>query len=177
MARLAARNAQPPANTFPIAEAQLKEWLRLFQAGDPATPAFHYLMVLANRRLQGLLDDGVERGVVLPRLAWDEGRKATYFQFVPDSLLGALWLQFAGATGGGKEYRECECCRRLFEVSPQAHRKSRQFCSHACKTRMHRSRQDRARKMFFGGKTVEEIAVELGSEPAKVEGWIKGGKG
>ena len=36
----------------------------------------------------------------------------------------------------------------------------------------------RAVREFKGVKApVEEIAVELGSEPAKVEGWIKGGKG
>ena len=111
VAYVANPDARPPSKPYQLDQRGIEviasaterpEWMEHFQPGDLIAPAFHYLSVIANGRLQGGLDNDVEKGTVMPRLEWDRAKRATYVQFVPDSLLGALWLQFASATSGGK---------------------------------------------------------------------------
>jgi hypothetical protein len=93
----------------------------------------------------------------------------------PDSLLGALWLQFGAAVAQAKQFRQCETCGKWFEVSPQVARTNRVFCSTACRSRAYRNRKDKAREMNTQGVAIEQIAESLQSEVAVVRGWIEKG--
>jgi hypothetical protein len=92
----------------------------------------------------------------------------------PDSLLGAIWIQFAQAVAKAKQYRQCEDCRKWFELSPQVARTNRVFCSTACRSRAYRKRQDKARELNGQGIALDQIAVILESQPDIVRGWIDG---
>jgi hypothetical protein len=59
--------------------------------------------------------------------------------FVPDDLLGALWMQAVQAVHGVKGYRQCEQCGKWFELTEQR-RADAKFCSHACRSRAYRGR-------------------------------------
>ncbi len=63
-----------------------------------------------------------------------------------ETLLSALWAQFALAVTGEKAYRQChdEACRKWFEVSPATARADKKYCSHTCHTRAYRERQAQA---------------------------------
>jgi hypothetical protein len=91
----------------------------------------------------------------------------------PDSLLGALWLQFAQAVIQNKQYRRCESCAEWFEISPQVARAERVFCSTACRSRAYRQRRDEARRLNADGVPLEQIARDLQSDAETVSGWIK----
>jgi hypothetical protein len=74
------------------------------------------------------------------------------------------------------QYRSCKACGSWFELSPGVVRKSRLFCSDACKSMDYRDKQNQARQLYADKKTFRQIARELGSEVAVVKGWIRGRK-
>jgi hypothetical protein len=121
------------------------------------------LKMALNRKLQGKVSAVVPMSLDAP------GDLA----FQPNGLLGALWLQFARGLAGMKQYRECATCKELFEVSPQAARTNRVFCSTACRSRAYRKRKDEARAMSARGVAVAVIAKQLESDIATVQGWIE----
>jgi len=79
------------------------------------------------------------------RLLWDNGRSFLFVE--PTNLIGALWLQFAQAVDGDREYRVCEQCREWFEIGGAKkkdgagvdhHRTDSRFCRPACKQKAYR---------------------------------------
>jgi hypothetical protein len=56
------------------------------------------------------------------------------------SLIGALWLQFVMAVAEGRSFRACEVCGKSFELRPEINRKSRYYCSDACRVKAFRLR-------------------------------------
>jgi len=102
-----------------------------FGNDDPVLPAMFLVQRWVNAQLK-------ER--VAPQLLYDVASGTQMPQFVPKSLLGAMWLQFAFAIAGDKQYRACKVCKKWFEISGQ-HRITRQFCSDACKTKDFRTRK------------------------------------
>jgi hypothetical protein len=92
----------------------------------------------------------------------------------PRSLLGAAYLQFNNAMVGRAVPRQCRECDRWFDVAPGIGRVDREICSTACRSRAYRHKQAMARNLKAQGKTVKQIAKELGSEEGVVKGWIKG---
>jgi hypothetical protein len=62
-------------------------------------------------------------------------------QLVSDTLLAALWLQFAQAIHGNKDYRACGACGRFFELDPAVARTNRLYCSDACRSKAYRTRK------------------------------------
>jgi hypothetical protein len=108
-----------------------------------------------------------------PKLLWGSPKKEMALKLVPGSLLAGLWVQFARAIDGNLCHRRCLSCDQWFELSPEAARISRRFCSDACKSRNYRERQDRARQMHAAGKALPDIAEALGAEVEVVEKWIK----
>lgn len=57
----------------------------------------------------------------------------------PSSLIGALWLQFALAIEGNKNYKQCQNCRDWIEVGGnRSARSDKRFCSPSCKSAFHR---------------------------------------
>jgi hypothetical protein len=87
----------------------------------------------------------------------------------------ALWLQLADAVVNQRDYARCRVCAKWFELSPEASRSHRRFCSDACRVSAYRGRQSLARQMYFQEqKTFEEIAEALQSRVATVRKWITG---
>jgi hypothetical protein len=59
---------------------------------------------------------------------------------VPDSLLGAMYLQLAQGTSNGTRFRRCLECDKWFAISPPTSRATKQFCEEKCRVRAHRRR-------------------------------------
>lgn len=108
-----------------------------------------------------------------PRLLRDGTR--TRLQIFPKNLAGALWLQLAMAIDGNKDYRRCDECGEWFEVSPDTARTNRRYCMDRCRVKAYRGRQTKARELAASGKSVDEIAAELGSDTGTVSGWLARG--
>lgn len=109
------------------------------------------------------------------RVAFTRNRSVGGFvlEILPINLIGGLWLQLAETIAGRKKHRACKACGRWFEISPQMYRKSRVYCSEACKSQGYRERKELALRLADEGKTVKEIAAELGSDAKTVKGWLR----
>ncbi len=141
------------------------ERLARFTPGDFFAPALAYVQEAVNVRLGRL---------VAPRLVLDDRRGGLALRLAPQTLLGAIWLQFAQAVHGGKAFRRCGQCGAWFELSPQTARTNRLFCGGACRSKAHRGRRERACELHRQGKSVKEIARELDSDAASVKRWVAG---
>jgi hypothetical protein len=113
------------------------------------------------------------RGLIQSRLIADPRTGRPVLRHVPESLSGAIWLQFAAAVSEGKRFRTCKQCGRWFELPQRGARLPREFCTDACKSRSYRGRQDRAGELHDQGKTFKEIAAELDADTNTVKRWIK----
>jgi hypothetical protein len=107
-----------------------------------------------------------------PRLLYDPRRDGLGVYLVPKNLLGALWLQLARAVDGNKDYRRCGGCGTWMEISLDAYRTHRLFCSNACRSKAYRERQAEARRLYREGQSVEQIAQQLGADFQAVQGWV-----
>lgn len=138
------------------------------QPGDLIGPAFFLTGTILSDRIKGL---------VSPQICWVSNQGRAVLQISPSSLLGAIYLQFAQAIDGSKDFRRCRACGVWFELSPGVNRSNRLTCSPACRTRAHRERQARARELYAQGVSVREIAKELESGWKKVQKWVTDPKG
>lgn len=101
------------------------------------------------------------------------------FSLEPQTLIGAMWLQFAVAIDVLKSYAKCALCGAPFEISrapSTGKRTDARFCSDRCRVNNHRAKVDRARRMSAAGRSSLEIARELQTRPATVKGWLESGK-
>jgi hypothetical protein len=158
----------PPLSEVIASPTVHPDLLARFRRGDVQGPAADYIARVVNERLAG---------AVVPRLVVDHDRGPPTLQLMPTTLRSALWLQFGQAVSDNKDYRRCAVCEKYFEVSPPVVRKSRQFCSDACRFKAYRGRQARARQLHVGGKGFKQIAKELNSEPQTVRKWVSGQEG
>lgn len=142
--------------------------LERFVPGDLVKPALHYVQSTINRQLGGRAS---------PRLLWDAKRERLGLYIVPDGLIGALWLQFARAVERDSRFRQCAECGIWFELAPGTARADKLYCSTPCRTRAYRKRQAEAVRLHGEGRSFEDIARQLESDPDTVQGWIerKGG--
>ena len=148
-----------------IADERLDpEILARFVPGDPIGPALHCMQSLINEHLHHRAS---------PRLLWEHERDRLGLYIVPEGLIGALWLQFARAVERDAKFRQCAECGTWFEVAPGRGRADKQFCSTACRTRAYRKRQAEAARLHGEGRSIEDIARELESDPDTVRGWIE----
>jgi hypothetical protein len=107
------------------------EVLARFRQGDLAVPAMYHLQREVNGRL-------ANRGAV-PKLLWNK-QNDLVIRISATSLIGALWLQFAKAIEGDREFRQCEneSCRKWIEVGgSRGARSDKRFCTPTCKSRAH----------------------------------------
>jgi hypothetical protein len=139
------------------------EW---FRPGDVIRPALFYVQGQVNRVLGHL-----QR--VSPQLVYEPQAGQLTLHFIPENLLGAIWLQLAQAISGNKQYRQCQGCKKWFELSPEVARTNRLFCSDKCRTRAYRGRKEQAQTMAKEGKSIKEIAKELESDVNIVKSWIE----
>jgi hypothetical protein len=138
--------------------------LARFAPDDLIAPALHCM--------QGLINENLHQRAS-PRLLWEQNRERLGLYIVPDGLIGALWLQFACAVERDARFRQCAECTTWFEVAPGRGRADKQFCSTACRTRAYRKRQAQAARLHDEGRSIEDIARELESDPDTVRGWIE----
>jgi hypothetical protein len=136
--------------------------------GDLVTPALFQVQHVVNQHLEGRLS---------PRVLWGKDYTHLNLYFMPNSLIGALWLQFAQAIDGNKTYRRCDECRGWFELSPEVARTTKRFCSNACRVKAYRERKATARQLHSEGVGIEGIANRLDSDPETVAGWVSGIEG
>lgn len=95
--------------------------------------------------------------------------KALTFSLEVNTLLNALWIQFAIAVSGGSEIRRCETCGKPF----QPKRTDQVFCSDTCRVSAYRKRRTKAVEMRQAGSSVEAIAKETGSSVEQVKDWLR----
>jgi hypothetical protein len=93
------------------------------------------LATLTNAHLAGRIDT---------RLEYDEATRRMAMITLPNSLAGAIWLQFAQAVDARTDFRRCAECRRWFKVAPDAARSDKSYCGGACRARAYRRRKVRA---------------------------------
>ena len=141
-----------------------EEFFRNLKAGELGRPALEFVRTKVTERLD---KSGIDN-----RLLWDPNYRRQRLHVVPTSLVAALWLQFAKAIEGDKEYRQCEQCSRWFEVAAEK-REDAKFCQNACRSKAYRERQKTARKLRNEGVPVREIARRLDSDTKTVTRWTK----
>jgi hypothetical protein len=144
-------------------------WLRLFRVGDCLMPARYYLQKTVNENL---------RTRISPQLLWNVRRNRPdnlALFFVPQTLLGLMWLQLAEAINGNRGYRQCAACKGWIVISHEGvgSRSSRFTCSNACRMKIYYGRMVEARRLHQQGLSVKEIAKHLNTAPQKVRGWTE----
>jgi hypothetical protein len=139
-----------------------------FIPGDLVKPALHYVQSTINERLEGRAS---------PRLLWDAKRERLGLYIVPDGLVGALWLQFARAVERDSRFRQCAECGIWFELAPGTARADKLYCSTPCRTKAYRQRQAEAARLHGEGRSIEDIAREVESDPDTVRGWLERKRG
>lgn len=97
-------------------------------------------------------------------------------RFLPKTLHQALWLQVVAWIEDGMPFKQCLECKRWFCVPHKAPRTRVFYCSDACRVRAFREKQDLARRLAAKGKSIEEIALKLGSTVKTVKRWVTGQK-
>ena len=140
------------------------DFLGYLRVGDLIQPTLDFVRKNINKRL--------ERHGTKSRLLWDPHYRRQSLHVIPDSLIAALWLQFARAVEGDKQYRQCEQCKRWFEVAAEV-REDAKFCRNACRSKAYRERQKEARKLHSGGLSLKKISQRLDSDLKTVRGWVK----
>lgn len=148
-----------------IASGNSPELLAKFQTGDLIGPAQQYLQGEVNKKL-------THHGVSA-RLLWDQNYTRLSLYLVPQSLIGCLWLQFARAIDGNRDYRRCPICRKWFEITFHVSRKDRAFCTPTCKARAHKQKITEARQLKKEGMDARAIAKKLDTPLATLRGWLK----
>jgi hypothetical protein len=126
----------------------------------------------AMKELKDAIDVQLEIEELRVAFVQDATTGAFSFQVEPRSLLGALWAQFALAVIDEKSFRRCKTCLRWFELAPELARTNRNYCSEACRSKAYRGRKEWARELSAQGRTPEDIARELESEPETVRSWL-----
>jgi len=98
----------------------------------------------------------------------------TSLEFIvdPNTLLSAIWLQFAQSLNGGPELIKCPVCEDFFRIVKGRNRKSRKTCSDACKSKLSRNRKKIALELFEQGNEPNEISEAVGSKLETVQRWV-----
>jgi hypothetical protein len=157
------------AHSVIVAAATAPGLLEQIPPGDVSRPALLYLQQQLDHHLRG------HAGTATPLVTWQPDPGRLVLQFGASNLRTALWLQLADAVVNNRTIERCLVCKRWFEVSPEASRSHKRFCSDACRVKAYRDRQGLARQLYFEKhKTFEEIAVELKSRVPTVRRWITG---
>jgi len=147
------------------------ETLAAFKPGHLIAPAWRFLHTAINTELKKHALRAVLAGQdeARPYLA---GQDEARLYLVPESLLGALWYQFAAAVAHNKHFRQCEQCGRWFEPGRDT-RGDAKFCKPPCRMKFYRNKKQQARDLRAKGTPLKEIAKQLNSDIQTVKGWVK----
>lgn len=138
-----------------------------------ADPVMTALAIIRNK-----CDARLSREVV-SRLLFPGNLPRLKFSLEPQSLIGAIWLQFAVAIDVLKSYAKCALCGAPFEISrapTTGKRTDARFCSDRCRVNNYRARIERARRMSATGRSRSEIARELQTQIQTIRRWVQLGK-
>ncbi len=91
--------------------------------------------------VSNLVNTALDEARVHPQLGFKLEDHSHHLAIVPENLLGAMWLQFARALDGNREYRACRHCGTWFEIGSGAASRARQFCSNRCRVAFSRLRK------------------------------------
>ena len=139
--------------------------------GEPRVTTMQEYFTWYYLRVLHRINECLEREVS-PRLHWNLELNRPVLRFTPHDLLGALWLQFAEAISGNKEYRQCLKCHAWFELSPDVARTNKLYCSTACRSRAFRDREE-AKRLYKAGTSIEQIAKLKKEDPKTVKEWVE----
>jgi endogenous inhibitor of DNA gyrase (YacG/DUF329 family) len=140
--------------------ARLREAIHLSQHGN--TPEDRWRLIWLSRPYLADIHGG---------LALDPAGTLR-FTITPRGLLSVLWLQFALALTQGKRFVDCKFCGRPFEISTDAFRSHREFCTGMCKTLDYRKRMRDARALAEAGESVVTIAKKIDTARDTVKRWL-----
>jgi hypothetical protein len=101
-----------------------------FQKDDLVVPARQFIRKAVSERLDKLR--------VTAALLWTSQVSEIRLRVVPTGLIGCMWLQFAQAIAGNRNYRPCEFCGKYFESTSGISRSDRRFCQPTCKASAHK---------------------------------------
>lgn len=124
-------------------------------------------------RVAEVIEQGRHRWVQF-RFVYDPRQRLFDNMPVITSLIGAIWQQFADAVSNNRQYRRCPApgCGRWYELSPATKGPNRNHCSVACKQRAYRHRKDTAKELFNSGRSIEQIAEEIGASIEIIKRWV-----
>ncbi len=100
-------------------------------------------------------------------VVFDPAVNRTVLITLPNSLAGAIWLQFAQAMDARTNYRRCSECRQWFKVSPEVARSDKSYCGDACRARAYRRRRNGAALMSLPRELRARSARRSGSLGAR----------
>jgi hypothetical protein len=156
------------------------------QPADWVARGNFYLAVQLSAKLRGIryLKHLPSEPAILPLLKLDEHHHPR-LTAEPNALIHALYLQFAQAIDGDRQFRRCLVCGAWFPVGAdeqsrrqgQRQRSDKVVCSPACRVLRSARRKVLARQLYAKGKPIETIAREVGSTDKQVEQWIRQQKG
>lgn len=125
------------------------------------------------------VNEHLHRNVGHVAVAVDESQGQILLTQQPTTLLGALWLQCAGAVTGKRDFRQCRhpACGEWFEVSEssrgtKAKRIDARFHSDLCRASYAQRCRKEAKRLKREGKSRAQIAEELGEPPSRVRTWL-----
>lgn len=148
-------------------KAQVTLWDRLTEREKRQFPQMKEILTV--------IDDSLfNKRTVCPRPLWDKGKARPYLLIVPNSLLGALWLQFAKEVCGEITRSACFVCGKDIPLSRDTDagfRADKGTCSNACRKRLSR-RKTQALKMHSEGIGAQKISKILNLPFGKISDWF-----
>jgi hypothetical protein len=158
-----------PWGSHLIADRRMNpETLATFKPDDLIAPAWRFLHTAINAELKKH-----------PLRALIAGQDTARLYLTPESLLGAMWYQFAAAVAQGKQFRRCEHCGKWFDPGQDFHESGRRvradarFCGGPCRSRNYQSKKKAALELRAKKVSLREIAKKLNSDIQTVKGWVK----
>lgn len=140
-----------------------------FKPGELLAPAQYCLEYAFNHQLHPELRDEEPKPIALLTAVPDTKRTLAFKMQLPN-LIDVLWVQFAYAVMGEKEYGDCDICGSSFEVLGE--RGAKRFCSDACRIKSHRRNKKKVIELHRMGKPLKEISAEVGSPIATIKKWL-----
>ena len=122
----------------------------------PYSKADNRCSLMAWLELQETISCRLSKHVVC-RIVYSADDRRPRLRFIPKTLLGALWLQFARAVDGGKEDRTCAYCSDWIEPMEQG-RVTRRYCSDACRRKAFDARKRKGGVVRAKGVAGKEVA-------------------
>lgn len=91
------------------------------------------------------VNENLEKHATFPQLIWDVGQKIPQPAIIiqPTNLINALWLQFAEAIHQNASIKTCIQCGKAIIMHPTTNRKTKKYCSDACRVKSYRAKKKR----------------------------------